>query len=180
MGSCITCGCYPYPREATQAFLAAAHLASRDSAFWTATTARSATRNALFAYSRAILAMVSALLHASSKCLPVKKCSDNVEAIRDTGSRREALVICTRATVGARQRLWVSQVWFLDPGFFVDSGEDTYYKHCGRFTFEKSHVLASRMAFLRTGRPKPGHERRSCHPLCQLLQQLRLLHLQKL
>ena len=124
--------------------------------------------------------MVSALLHASSKCLPVKKCSDNVEAIRDTGSRREALVICTRATVGARQRLWVSQVWFLDPGFFVDSGEDTYYKHCGRFTFEKSHVLASRMAFLRTGRPKPGHERRSCHPLCQLLQQLRLLHLQKL
>jgi len=38
-----------YPREATHALLAAAHLASRDSAFWTATTARSATRNALFA-----------------------------------------------------------------------------------------------------------------------------------
>jgi len=111
-----------YPREAIHASLAAAHLASRDSAFWTATTARSATRNALFAYSRAILAMVSALLHASSKCLPVKNCSDNVESIWDTGSRQEALLICTRATVGARQRLWVSQVWFLDPGFFVHSG----------------------------------------------------------
>lgn len=126
-----------YPREATHAFFAAAHLASRDSAFWTATTARSATRNALFAYSRAILAMISALLHASSKCLPVKNCSDNVESIWDTGLREEALAICTRATVGARQRLWVSQVWFLDPGFFVDSGRETYYKHCGRFTFEK-------------------------------------------
>jgi hypothetical protein len=34
------------------------------------------------------LAMVSASLHASSKCLPVKKCSDNVEAIWDTGLSR--------------------------------------------------------------------------------------------